>query len=348
MTRLPCKRLLILILVLLSATLQMNWVLSDEKDSSSTIAIQFHEALVSGDDELALSLTSDEVSLTFHDAQSVTPFSGQFYSKTGLRRFFAVRNETLANQVFELREVIATNDTIAIRGTLSGHVIATGGRYSLESIALISVEEAGISRVDQYLDTATLHDAFKEPNFYRGRAWFGTCVGCHGNSGEGNFAMNGPNITGQRYDYILRQMRNYATGLRGGVDDYYGWQMNGRVNALPGDRAHRDVAYFVSELETIVPEPTIQADVDAGRKIYQTCVACHGSRGEGNRQVGSPALSTLNDWYLVRQIELYRTGVRGAHPDDAFGQTMRAIAVNSLKDSDDIRNVAAYIARLKP
>ena len=51
------------------------------------------------------------------------------------------------------------------------------------------------------------------------------------------------------------------------------------------------------------------------------------------------------DWYLVRQLENFKSGVRGAHADDAAGAQMRPMAM-MLADAAAMRNVAAYIVSL--
>jgi len=90
---------------------------------------------------------------------------------------------------------------------------------------------------------------------------------------------------------------------------------------------------------------TLIGDRIAGEMVYGTCSVCHGVRGEGNRDFDAPALVGQSDWYLVRQLELYKSGRRGAAPGDIAGAQMKA-AVGILTDATDIRNVVAYINSL--
>ena len=61
--------------------------------------------------------------------------------------------------------------------------------------------------------------------------------------------------------------------------------------------------------------------------------------------MNAPALAGQSDWYLVRQLDKYRTGARGYDPADTFGQQMKA-ATAVLTADEDVRDVVAYINTL--
>jgi len=87
-------------------------------------------------------------------------------------------------------------------------------------------------------------------------------------------------------------------------------------------------------------------DVKKGKAVFETCVVCHGEKGEGQEVFGSPKLAGQHDWYLVLQLENFRAGIRGTHEDDENGPIMQPIA-EQLSD-DDIENVVDYIRTLDP
>ncbi|MCP5537415.1 MAG: c-type cytochrome [Akkermansiaceae bacterium] len=65
---------------------------------------------------------------------------------------------------------------------------------------------------------------------------------------------------------------------------------------------------------------------------YQTvCSACHGDRGQGNMDIGAPSIASLPRWYVEKQVDNFRKGLRGDHPADHTGQAMRA-AILALTD----------------
>ena len=58
--------------------------------------------------------------------------------------------------------------------------------------------------------------------------------------------------------------------------------------------------------------------------------------------LNAPKLAGQSEWYLRRQIENYKAGLRGTHEDDVYGRTM-APMVNSLTTDEAISNVIAHI-----
>ena len=56
------------------------------------------------------------------------------------------------------------------------------------------------------------------------------------------------------------------------------------------------------------------------------CTTCHGTDGRGNEGLQAPRLAGMEPWYLKRQLENYRDGIRGTHPDDSEGLAMQPMA----------------------
>ena len=56
------------------------------------------------------------------------------------------------------------------------------------------------------------------------------------------------------------------------------------------------------------------------------CTTCHGAEGGGNIAVEGPRLAGMEPWYLKRQLENFRAGIRGTHPEDIQGIAMRPMA----------------------
>ncbi len=79
-------------------------------------------------------------------------------------------------------------------------------------------------------------------------------------------------------------------------------------------------------------------------KLFATCVACHGSKGEGNAVLHAPAIAGQDAEYLDRQLRNFRSGRRGTHKADTLGAQMRALA-SSLDDAATTR-LARYVASL--
>jgi cytochrome c oxidase subunit 2 len=86
-------------------------------------------------------------------------------------------------------------------------------------------------------------------------------------------------------------------------------------------------------------------DAAAGQPLYAMCAACHGAQAEGNPTLNAPKLSGQADWYLRRQLQLFRSGARGTQENDAFGKVMAPMATTLSSDAA-VADVVAYIKTL--
>ncbi len=80
--------------------------------------------------------------------------------------------------------------------------------------------------------------------------------------------------------------------------------------------------------------------------IYlQLCTACHGENGSGNPALKSPPIAGLPRWYVTLQLERFRNGLRGAHPEDSTGMQMAAIAKNLAPEA--VTTVALHVSEME-
>ena len=77
-----------------------------------------------------------------------------------------------------------------------------------------------------------------------------------------------------------------------------------------------------------------------------TCATCHGDAGQGNPGLNAPPLAGQHDWYLKRQLENFKDGVRGKHKDDLFGVQMQLMS-KILRDEQAVNDLVAYINTLQ-
>jgi cytochrome c oxidase subunit II len=178
-----------------------------------------------------------------------------------------------------------------------------------------------------------------------GKATYAICAACHGANAEGNRALNGPALAGQEAWYLERQLSNFKAGIRGTGADVLGAQMVPMAAILATDADIKNVSAFIAGLSPTAITHDGGGDAAAGQALYGVCTACHGAAGEGNAALNAPMLSIQQDWYVVRQLENFKSGARGAHADDVFGAQMRPLAM-MLPDAAAMKNVAAYIASL--
>lgn len=179
-----------------------------------------------------------------------------------------------------------------------------------------------------------------------GKAAYGVCSACHGQQGEGNFALNAPALAGLPAWYTSRELNYYKAGIRGAHEkDTYGKQMAPMANTLVDDAAVRDVAAYLESLPTVNLESTIAGDASKGASHYVTCGACHGAQAQGRYALQAPRLAGQSDWYLKRQLKSFRLGIRGAHKQDAYGHQMVLMA-RSLQNEQSIDDLLAYVNTL--
>ncbi len=180
-----------------------------------------------------------------------------------------------------------------------------------------------------------------------GKSLYAVCAACHGVDGGGNQALNAPHIAGQEDWYLKRQLHAFKDGIRGAAPgDIYGSQMRPMAMTLTAPDAIDNVVAYVETLKAPPPPVTVQGNVATGKQLYATCAACHGAKAEGNAQMNAPRLASQSDWYLVRQLKDYKTGLRGSNPKDAFGMQMKPMA-GMLANDQAISDVVAYIDSLR-
>ncbi len=81
-----------------------------------------------------------------------------------------------------------------------------------------------------------------------GKALYAPCAACHGADARGNKELNAPDLTLQGDWYIVRQLKNFKEGIRGGPNDPFGSQMAPMAKVLPDEKAMKDVAAYIASL----------------------------------------------------------------------------------------------------
>ena len=172
------------------------------------------------------------------------------------------------------------------------------------------------------------------------------CTTCHGADGVGNLAIEAPRLAGMEGWYLKRQLENFRAGIRGThAEDIPGLEMQPMAEKLSNESI-TDLVDWIGGWEYVPAAVTVEGNDRQGRTAFQSCAACHGANAEGNEALGARALAGQNDWYLITQIENFRSGVRGSHQDDTFGAQMVTMS-KTLRDEQAILNVVSYINTLQ-
>jgi len=141
-----------------------------------------------------------------------------------------------------------------IRGSNSDD---TYGQQMAAMSALLPDDDA-IKAVSAYINSfenssvTALVNTEKSGNVIKGKASYKNCAYCHGDDGEGNFAMNAPKLAGQHPWYLKRQLRAFQQGHRGTHPaDLYGKQMKLMAKVLSDENAVNDVVTYIDSLDNV-------------------------------------------------------------------------------------------------
>ena len=81
------------------------------------------------------------------------------------------------------------------------------------------------------------------------RYYHAKCGACHGGEGQGNKAFNAPKLNMLDTGYLLRQMNNFSTGIRGTEKaDKLGRQMAMMAKTTSGQEL-KDIVYYLSTMK---------------------------------------------------------------------------------------------------
>jgi len=87
-----------------------------------------------------------------------------------------------------------------------------------------------------------------------------------------------------------------------------------------------------------------EAQAADGKALYaeKTCTACHGPAGNKPLMPDYPKIAGQNEAYIVKQMTDIKSGAR------ANGNSAAMKGVMVLVSEQDIKDLAAYISKLKP
>jgi cytochrome c oxidase subunit 2 len=159
--------------------------------------------------------------------------------------------------------------------------------------------------------------------------------------------VNAPKLSGQSAWYLNRGMQSFKGGARGTAGkDVFGKMVAPMAATLSDDAAIDNVVAYIGTLPDNPAPHTVTTDASNGKKLYETCAACHGADGRGAQATQAPRLKGMSDWYLATQLKNFQQGARGAHPKDIYGPQMAFLAA-ILTDEREINDLVAYINTFK-
>jgi len=217
----------------------------------------------------------------------------------------------------------------------------------LLSVMLVACSNDNAPDVSSEKAAADALQALQHSTAADGKALYAACAACHGAEGEGNVALNAPSLVNQQDWYLERQLLGFRSGLRGSdPKDGYGAQMQAIAKNLPDDNAVKAVVSYIASFKAKPAAKTLEGNIKRGADYYSNlCGACHGPAAEGNDTLQAPALAGVEDWYLLKQFNHFRDGLRGTDESDRYGYQMGMMG-KTLPDEDITKDVIAYIQSL--
>lgn len=239
---------------------------------------------------------------------------------------------------------------------------------SIAALFLGLVAGPGAYASKAYYSTGNGNVANGEAIFKNGKGDVPACQSCHGEDGSGNDDMKTPRLAGQYFNFIYKQLEDFAADRR--IDRTMS-VMNANAKGLT-EQDRRDVATYVSSKHTEFKGSDLAAIKAGGEKVGEiykgralveygsperndgfpkelgskgagvsACKSCHGVAGNGAPPM-YPMIGQQRYTYLVNQLKNWRDGSRA---NDPKGQ-MQAIA--KRMSDDDIINAAAYLTQANP
>lgn len=139
------------------------------------------------------------------------------------------------------------NFAAGIRGNAaddaSGHeMMPVGLRVKQEAVLAAAVAWIGTLQSKKPIPTV-------RGDVAHGRQLYQACASCHGARAQGNAELQAPALASRSDWYLVTQLRNFKSGLRGADErDLAGAQMRAISGALPDDQAIDDVVAYINTL----------------------------------------------------------------------------------------------------
>jgi cytochrome c553 len=178
-----------------------------------------------------------------------------------------------------------------------------------------------------------------KPNAEHGLELFQTCSKCHGPEGGGSRAIGTPEIAGQHFRVLAKQLVDYQHDKRYDIR----MEQVAKQHDLTNAQAITDIATYVSELEWKPAGGIGDGELVAhGEEVYvQRCQSCHGATGEGAAEKIVPRLAGQHYGYLLREMH---DAVEGRRPNFS----LKHIRLLQKLDRDDFVGLADFLSRANP
>lgn len=187
-----------------------------------------------------------------------------------------------------------------------------------------------------------LHAAEDEIDLENGKKLHKRCALCHGQWSQGIKGGLYPRLAGMNEEYLVKQFKDYQKAVR---QDSYSTSMIviGGLRTM-SEKDMNDLAAYISDIDlkeqSPLDIPLAQGDVKKGKKLYKgDCKTCHGRKGEGKSNKGTPLIAGQYTEYLMTQIKFFMKKQR-YHDNDPDDETFKAYT------PEELQAIMAYLSTL--
>jgi cytochrome c553 len=214
----------------------------------------------------------------------------------------------------------------------------SGPRMAAMVCALFALECSIASASEEAVDRATQQALELDAHPDRGASVFrGSCARCHGAEAQGDASRAIPELAGQRFKYIVRQLADFAGAERDSATMHHVITQNEPRES----QTWVDIAAYLNNLPM---SRHVQvgdgAHTGLGRGIFhEQCASCHRGDAHGDAEGFIPSLRHQHYSYLVAQLRKIAEGYRH-NVDEDLVRFLHSF------DDEEIRATADYLSRL--
>lgn len=173
------------------------------------------------------------------------------------------------------------------------------------------------------------------------------CAVCHGFNAEGRLDFKAPPLAQMPHWYVIKQLGHFKFGRRGSHPlDTDGAIMAAYMSVVE-EKYFAPIAQWIASQKRIIPEAVENVKTEMGKVLFEErCMECHRYNATGDYFFQSPPLAGLPSWYLTKQIDKFRQGIRGFSKQDIHGQKMM-FNVGFIHTPEEQASLIGYIIELQ-
>lgn len=123
---------------------------------------EFYALFAAGKLEETVARLADDFVLT-NPLPDPIPFGGRFEGAAGFLEYVEKIFAVLELETFEVEDVLCDGDRAVVIGRERSRVKATGRRYAMEWVHVLTLADGRVRSLREYNDTASMRDAFERP-----------------------------------------------------------------------------------------------------------------------------------------------------------------------------------------